>query len=354
MQTVLSYIIQKRYSQEYENIATDVLAFILKSNESARNGMMKFLRGIISDLPDLHFETQQTEGVIRPDMWGMHESDSRVYIENKFWAGLTENQPVNYLTQLAKCPQPSLLLVVGPEARMHTLWRILMDRLKGAEIPFTDSDDRPGIINSVATGIGPIFTLTSWSRLLSALEFEVADDQGARSDILQLRSLCEAADIKAFIPISSTEITDQRTPAFILQLNTIVQVSVDMAVAENVLSHKGLAWGGRMDRVGRYARFSSEQGAGFWFGTSFPLWREHGGTPLWLVFDRTEFGRAHEVRPLLEPWAAREGIFTAWDDNEFVVAIDIETGEEKDRVIKGIVDRFRKISVVLSDLESAS
>ena len=36
MQTVFSHVIRKRYSQEYENIATDALAYILESSEAAR------------------------------------------------------------------------------------------------------------------------------------------------------------------------------------------------------------------------------------------------------------------------------------------------------------------------------
>ncbi len=48
-----------------------------------------------TDLPELTFKTQQTEGSIRPDMWGFAGNEPCVYIENKFWAGLTDNQPVS-------------------------------------------------------------------------------------------------------------------------------------------------------------------------------------------------------------------------------------------------------------------
>ncbi len=97
MNTVFSYIVQKRFSQEYENIATEALAFILQSGESARAGLMKLLCGIAPGLPSLNFRTQQTDSNARPDMWGFDGIVPRVFIENKFWAGLTENQPVTYL-----------------------------------------------------------------------------------------------------------------------------------------------------------------------------------------------------------------------------------------------------------------
>ncbi len=120
MSTVFSFIVQKRLSQENENVATEALAFILDSSERGRSGLMKLLRGIAPDLPTLRFRTQQTEGVARPDMWGLDGDTPRVFVEYKFWAGLTENQPVEYLRLLKGYPAPTLLLVVVPAARLET------------------------------------------------------------------------------------------------------------------------------------------------------------------------------------------------------------------------------------------
>jgi hypothetical protein len=183
--------------------------------------------------------------------------------------------------------------------------------------------------------------------LLSALELEVADDPSARSDLLQLRALCEAADSDAFVPISPAEVTDQRTPAFILQLNSIVQASVDVAVAEGVLNIRGLNPQAAWERIGRYAQFSDKQGVAFWFGIHFGLWKKHGGTPLWMFFSTSKYCRALEVRPLLEPWAAREGVFTAFQNDGLAVAVDIAFGEDKDRVVRSVVDRLKGIADVL-------
>jgi hypothetical protein len=240
MHTVFSHIIQKRFSQVNEDVATDALAFILHTSETARNGILKLLRGVVADMPEIRFRTQQTEGSIRPDMWGFDGADPRVFIENKFWAGLTDNQPVSYIRQLAEYTQPTVLLVVVPAAREQTLWRELMRRLEDAEIAVSDQRTTAGIVQSITTEIGPILALTSWSRLLSVLELETAENQGARNDLLQLRALCDAADSQAFVPISPAMATDQRTPAFILQLNLVVQASVDLAVTQGILNVNGL------------------------------------------------------------------------------------------------------------------
>jgi hypothetical protein len=351
MQTVFSHIIQKHFSQENENVATDALSFILNSSELARNGMMKLLRSIVPNMPNLQFQTQQTEDNIRPDMWGYDNGEPHIFIENKFWAGLTDNQPVSYLKQLAQFKQPTILLVIVPNAREQTIIRELNQRIVDAGISATDIETTSGsVVNSIITDLGPILAVTSWTRLLSILEPEVAEDPAARSDLLQLKALCESADSGAFLPISSEEITDQRTPAYILQLGTIIQDSIHKAINQNILSIKGLMPQASWDRTGRYAKFV-ESGVGFWFGINYRLWKEHGESPLWMVFSTGGFSLTQEVHSLLESWATNEELFTTFQNGEFAIAIDIVTGEEKDRVIVEVVDQMKKIANVLSKLD---
>jgi len=53
MNTVFSHIVQKRLSHETEDVATEALAFIMRSSESARLAMLQLLRGIEPDVPSL-------------------------------------------------------------------------------------------------------------------------------------------------------------------------------------------------------------------------------------------------------------------------------------------------------------
>jgi len=344
--TVFSYIVQRRYSYDYENIATDALAFILESSEPARSGLMKLLRGIVPDLPSLQFRTQLSDDNARPDMWGFDGIVPRAFVENKFWAGLTENQPVHYLKLLAGNIQPSLLLVVVPAARQETVWRELLRRLENDK----SGDTTKGKVRSIATGIGPILALTSWGELLSAIDAELADDPQARNDVIQLRALCDAADNQAFLPISPEQPTDQQTPAFFLQLNSIVQGAVDLAVTAEFLSIKKLLPQSSWERVGRYIRFPGATGVGAWFGTEFTLWKEQGATPLWLIFSGSEWGRAPEVRPFLEPWASRNGVPAVSRDDEFAVGIHLATGQEREAVIAHVSNQLKEIAQVLSGI----
>jgi hypothetical protein len=310
-------------------------------------------------MPDLHFRTQQTEQldkrIFRPDMLGYHERETRVFVESKFEAGLTDNQPKSYLEQLAKCTQPAVLLVVVPEVREETMWGELNRRLKDAGISGTKLDTTSSnIVYSLKTEHGPVLALTSWTRLLSALEDEIADDPAARSDLSQVRALCEAADRNAFIPISSAVVSDQRSPAFILQLNSIIQSSVDKAVNEGSINLNGTQARSNWERIGQYANVSNRRDVGFWFGIHFPFWKTYGRTPLWLVFSTSEWGRAREVWPLFEPKAEKEGLFAKFVGDEFIIAIDMPFGEDKDLVVRYVVDRLKLITDGLRDLPQKS
>ena len=138
-------------------------------------------------------------------------------------------------------------------------------------------------------------------------------------------------------------------PALILQLNGIVQASVDKGVSEGVLRVEGLRPQASWDRIGRYAKFSGES-AGFWLGVEFGLWKTHGESPVWLIFHEGSFGRAFEVQPFLEPWLARKGVFSQFHNDQFVVAVRIATGEDRDMVIRNIVDCLKEIGEALSEL----
>jgi len=352
MNTVFSYIIQKRFSQVNEDVATDALAYVFESSEAARNGMIRLLRGIIPDLPLLRFKTQQVEGTIRPDMWGYEGAEPRVYVENKFWAGLTDNQPVAYLKQLAASSKPCVLLVVVPAAREHTLWRELNRRLLDASIAVSGIAAPAGIANAVATEFGPILALTSWSSILSVLEHETVNEPGVKADLAQLRALCDAADADAFTPLTRAEISDQRTPALVLQLSSIIQSVVDFAITKKAVSISGLRPQASWDRIGRYIRLPGKPigGAGAWFGVRFDLWKTHGTTPLWLVFSDSSFGRGQEVRQLIEPWAMQQGILVAANGREIAIALEIPSGEDKDSVVRVLAEGIKAISTQLEQL----
>ena len=365
MNTVFSHIIKKRLSQQYENVATESLAFILHSSDAARTGLMKLLRGIAPALPDLRFRIQHTESSARPDMCGVDGATPRVFIENKFWAGLTDNQPVEYLRKLAAQPDPTVLLVVVPRARLETVWREFERRLRKSDLPIISRDPSAGLyrvaaINFVSADLGsslvatPILAITSWGDALSVIEDELVGEPLLRNDLVQMRALCDAADQEASAPFSSTELTDQRTPAFVFRLKSVVKEAVERGVSKGILSVNGLRESHSWEGLGRYIRFENGTGVGAWFGTDFHLWREQGSTPLWLVFSPTSFGRALEVRQVLEPWAETKEVVSSVEGDNFVLGIPVPVGEEHEQVISSIVETLENVSDALTLLTSAT
>ena len=54
----------------------------------------------------------------------------RILGENKFWAGLTDAQPVAYLEALPGRRASSVLVFIGPHQRMYGLWGELRDKCR--------------------------------------------------------------------------------------------------------------------------------------------------------------------------------------------------------------------------------
>ncbi len=351
MKSVLSHIVQKQFSGEYENIATEALAYLVQSNDRARGGLLKMLRGIKPDLPNINFQTQQAENDKRPDMWGLDGGRLCMLIENKFWAGFTENQPVEYIKLLTSHNKEGILLIVVPVAREDSAWREMLKRLTESAIEYKAQKPTADIPMLVKTALGPLLALTSWTKLLRSIDDELADEHQARNDLNQLRALSETAENDAFIPISAAELTNQRFPAMILQLVDVITKVNGIGLTEELFSSDGVAAASTSERIGRYVKFPRAVNVCAWFGISLILWQRHGGTPLWLMFSyNSQHCRGEEVRSILETWAEKENLFTSTENNSFNIAINVPTGEDFDYVVRNILEQLRKIADKLKEL----
>lgn len=336
--SLLGHIVYKRFSHQSEDVATDALAYVVSSSDAAREAFVGILRQVAPQLPDLHFRTQQAEGAARPDMCGMDGRTPRAYVEAKFWAGLTDNQPVSYLQLLAERSQPTVLLFVVPVARTETVWRELLRRVCKAGLVLEGGEEITGTLRSVRVANGPHLALTTWPAVLDAIQVQTRAEPGVAADLAQLRALCSQADSQAFLPFSEFDLTDERIPRLLLQLNTVIDDVIALATDSAVLSTSGLRATHTKSSTGRYVSFPATQNAGAFFGIDLVLWREYGVTPLWLVFPNSAWGRAAEVRPLLEPWARRVGLFCAMHEGALAVGIRVTAHEEREHVSRAIVE----------------
>ena len=93
-----------KFADHPENIAVEALGHILSQSPLARQGLEDVLRSGGSQIGSItRVETQLSgEDGARPDLAGFDEQGViHLLIEAKFWAGLTDNQPNNYLARLS-------------------------------------------------------------------------------------------------------------------------------------------------------------------------------------------------------------------------------------------------------------
>ena len=133
VETTLFAQIAPRFTSRLEDVTVEALGHILANSEAAREALEEIVRLGEAKIGSINrVQTQETvkEGA-RPDLVGFDEKDAKqLLIEAKFWAGLTPNQPNEYLTQLPS-GRPAALLSVAPSRRISMLWPKLLQRAEG-------------------------------------------------------------------------------------------------------------------------------------------------------------------------------------------------------------------------------
>ena len=71
-----------------------------------------------------------------------------------------------------------------------------------------------------------------------------------------------------------------------------------------------------------------------------------------MIFYSDDTSRASEVRHALEPWAYSKGIVAAVENDCLALGLNVLPGEEKDLVVRSIVESIRKVSAALNDIPS--
>ncbi|RKG98605.1 hypothetical protein D7X74_40105 [Corallococcus sp. CA047B] len=330
-----------RLSAHPENVATEALAFILRQNEYLRQAVLRFLEGLGVPPPQVvSFSAQQSEeNAARPDLRGADKSGAPVlFIEAKFWAGLTDHQPVSYLRALPS-DRPTTLLFIVPEARRQMLWRELLVRCKEG---FQESAAFESERQSVAQ-VGPnrFLAISAWKPFLESLQ-SAALSQGDRvssENLNQLLGLCTREDTTAFLPLRQEELSagiGQR----IFQFGALVDEVCESAVEQKICV-RGPSGGSKLS----YYRTVRLAGHDFYFYLSPWRWHTLAETPFWLEFpsDRNSWDdllqALHPLALQSPPMILRD---PSWRDTP-VIPLHPKLGVEHHEVIQGMVDRLRNI-----------
>jgi hypothetical protein len=280
MNTVFGHL-ALQFGTHPENLATEALGFILNNSTSASRAFSEFLcTRRIECKETVRFETQRTGADdARPDIVCFDgKGQIQIVVENKFWAGLTDNQPVAYFKELSG-PSPGAVLFVVPEARRSLVWNEVASRCnEEAGLALGTTTD---ILSTTAarTADGHILAVTSWKSLLEALLVATSslDEARTHGDIIQLQGLCDAMDSEAFLPLRGDELTNLEIPRRIIDYNGLAFDIASEAERQGYCNRKGV----KATPLGTYIRIGTYQP---WLGFDHIAWRQSGASPIWVNF----------------------------------------------------------------------
>ncbi len=342
-----------RFAPHPENLATESLAYILEKSPGAKRALMAFLNKLGGPLPEtLRFQPQANgpDGSI-PDLVGTDsDGEQMVIIEAKFWAGLTDNQPVAYLNRLSPSSE-AILLFVAPALRSCLLWNELLSRCKTEGVTFSIEKDISIFPEVKLTKIQRHHTLalSNWGTLLTYLlqTLNMEGDTVAVSNLLELQGLCDRMD-DTFLPLSSEELTSSIGSRFIQFSKLVDSVATDL-VAEGLGSYAGKS----SCRGGSYLQPMTIYGCGCILMVNSEYWAHFRSTPIWLnVRDPNWKPAGVDLRNILLPLQLEDPPRVLYDQNQkLVVPIMLPAEVDRRSVVESLLGQVREVANLLRKLD---
>ena len=337
-QSLLS-LIARGYAAGREDAATEALCFILSRSDSAREALSEFLGNNDKPLRVASFRTQLLVAGAFPDMV-CFDTDGRclAFVESKFWAALTPNQPVTYWNALPG-DRSTTLLFLAPAARIaqidkDSLWSDLVKRLHDAGHALGPVNRGKGLVTAKSTDGNRRLMLTSWEILIDKLAERTKnnDDAHAYFEVAELRGLACGA-IKDENPVDPYS-------------------NLKQLIAEAVAHLRDSGWAYTKGLRGRddgtsYVRYLLLGGVAAGVRIDYRAVKQMGRS-LWLWFWNSKNSRSSmgldEVREELGP-LAEPGL--QWLGQDVCVPIDLPTGADRDATLCAIVSKLERIANIL-------
>ena len=332
--SLLSFI-ARRHTVGREDVATDALSFILSRSNSARRALSELLgddRGPLQVAAACPWGADALGAI--PDLACFDDNGDLVaLIESKFWAGLTDHQPVTYWEGLPD-DRPAVLLFLAPAYRINAggLWAELVDRLSSAEHELDQDARRENLVTASATNGERRLMLTSWDLLLDRLAQKAKDDcdNQASFEIAELQGL--AADVTA-----------AENPRRDENLKKMIAEAVKRVEQSGWANSDGLRVGQGFEFYGRYLRLA---GASALLGIDFKAVKQMPEKPVWLAFynDPNAAVIRETVRSRLGDLAEPGFV---WGSDYTCVPIALPTGADRDATLDAIVAEMERIAKLI-------
>ena len=339
--TLLS-LIARAYAAGREDAATEALCFILSRSDSARAAFSEFLGNSVDSLPIARFSTQLLVDGAFPDMICFDDDDNHVaFVESKFWASLTSNQPVTYWQALPD-DRPAVLLFLAPASRVTgrddgSLWDQLRQRLRRADHDLSpvDGQEREDLVTATSSDGQRRLMLTSWDVLLDRLAQRTVKDADFRAcfEIAELRELAFDA-IKNDAPISDAN------------LKRSIEDAVKQLEESGWANTEGLTRGGAEGVA--WVRFLLLAGASAGLRIDYKAVKQMG-KPLWLWF----WDKSRNPRKSVDFDAVRDKLGELgepgleWLSPDICVPIELPAGADREAPLHAIVAELERIAKMI-------
>ena len=335
-ESVLSHVVLR--SLPPEPAATQALEFILRNTDARRAFVSLFnLPSMFRDSTRVMSEVALAEDA-KPDLVIYDSQDKpRLIVENKFWAGLTEAQPVRYLENLPEDEIDSLLVFVVPKTRSPSIWRELLHRceIAGFNVPHRRETHADVVLEKV-TNSNRHIGVTNWQTVLATL----SQVPGVHDDVQQLRALTDRMDEETFLPIQPEELINASLARRLVNFANLADhvfetlKSKELADKDGLLSSSGLLYSGTFLRVKRLE---------MWLGLELNLWQIDGTSPIWCVIHESELKRHSAV------WHTLAHQFPGSLDRKTrkCIPLRLMTGVDSDRVVANVAEQLVSIAHLL-------
>lgn len=335
-----------RLTSQHEVIVTEGLTYILQQSDVCRRAMEELAGSVGCNIPEIvSYHAEVTgEDLERPDVVGFTGTGQEALImEGKFDAGLTDNQPNNYLSRLPK-DTDGLLIFVVPELRIEGLWKAVTSRASD-NYDLTDLRKLPDGSKCANVGPGHKLMMVSWGNLLNAL-LQPAQRSGAQitSDILQLISLCDRIEGETFKPFMSEELTSTLIGRRHRDLCNLVDAITERLLDAGKVSTKGMRATPLRDGYARYIRFGDDA-CNIWGSVllDYETWIENEISPIWLkTGEGTSDERAY-IREIFKQVALDDGVTLVERNSAVMLRLDVKSGQEFLEVVNCAVERIEKV-----------
>jgi len=332
-----------RFAVQPENLATEALGYVLRRSPGARQALASFLTHAGMPVPQELAYQNQVAGTDQgqPDLVGIDaDGHQRLIGEAKFWAHLTDHQPVTYIERLPR--DGGVLLFIAPAQRTAALWGELLHRCREAGLlPDGAAATTLGVHHTPLTE-GRHLALVSWRALIDALTrgADALGDSATVGDLEQLTGLCDAMDSTAYIPITSADLT---SPLYrrVIDFADLADDIVTALVAQGQADVKNINRQHFKCISGRYFRL---RGNGLYIGCDIAKWTTLAPTPIWLTFGQG-WPLTHDIRTALAPLQATTPPQAfAPDPNLITLPLRVPTLQTREVVLHALVDQVLAIA----------